>query len=139
MQVPVFKNRKKTNKFQTFLKENIVQVNSQYDGFGSIQSKHYLLKNKDDKDIGCFFCRQLGFRKRTRYSCVGCNKGFCVNCFTAYHYEGALTKHPEVLSDFVDSMETTKPEGKRNQTKACRTLDEIDFSDIIGKEKDSTK
>ena len=139
MQVHVLKNRKQTNKFQTYLKENIVLVHSQYNGFGFIKSNHYLINNKDDKDTGCLFCRQLGLRKRNRYSCVGCNSRFCVNCFTACHYKGALTNHTEVLSEFIDNIETAKPEGKRNQTEACRTLDEMGFSDIMDRDTDTTK
>ena len=108
----LYSKTKKTNKFQTYLKEIIVQVHSQYNGFGCIKSNYYLLKNKDDKDICCFFCRQLGLRKRTRYSCIGCNKGFCVNCFTAYHYEGVLTEHSDILSDLLIILKQQKQKKK---------------------------
>jgi len=56
------------------------------------------------QDIDCFLCRKLGKELKTIYSCLQCKKGFHVNCFTAFHYCGALsTSRRAVLQVVVDS------------------------------------
>ena len=132
-QIPVLKDGKPTKKFRTIVCENVVSVPNDYSGLGSITSKHYLLKNKDNKDIGCFFCRQFGQRKRTRYSCAECGRGYHVNCFTAFHYEHAMDTHKDLLCGVIETIETCKPEGNRNKTKACRRLHEIEIKEIEDK------
>ena len=47
-------------------------------------TEHMLIENIDSSRVECFLCRYTkNIRKTTRYTCVGCLKGFCVNCFTA--------------------------------------------------------
>ena len=127
IEIPVVKNGRETKEMKHFLKENIVTEADDYSSFGCINSDHYLLKNKDGKDIGCFFCRHMGVKSRSRYLCAECGRAFHVDCFAAYHYQGALKKHQDVLCKFIDHIDTTKPEGNRNKSKFHRTFDDLSF------------
>lgn len=82
---------------------------------GSIEESHMLVQNlrraknpKQIQDVDCFLCRKLGYELKTVYSCTQCGKGFHVNCFTAFHYRGALsTSRQALLNVAYDS--TTRP------------------------------
>jgi hypothetical protein len=73
---------------------------------GTIDETHMLVENLPRRsnlscpqDIGCFICRKMGKELKTSYSCVQFKKGFHVNCFTAFHYRGALSTSRKALLD----------------------------------------
>jgi hypothetical protein len=43
----------------------------------------------------------MGKELKTIYSCIQCKKGFHVNCFTAFHYSGVLSRKHSTLLDIV--------------------------------------
>ena len=64
---------------------------------GTIDNKHMLLENVNKRDIDCYLCKIRGIEKRTIYGCCACGKGFCVNCFTAYHCKHMLSNNMQAL------------------------------------------
>jgi len=82
---------------------------------GVIDEAHMLVENlprrvdpTQPQDIDCYLCRQMGKELKTSYSCVNCGKGFHVNCFTAYHYRGAMNASRTALLDVIFTA-TSKP------------------------------
>ncbi len=78
------------------------------DAVGVIDGSHMLIENlarkKDPskpQDIEFFLCRQMGHKLKTIYSCLQCKKGFHVNCFTAFHFRGELSRSHRTLIDMV--------------------------------------
>ncbi len=53
------------------------------------------------QDIECFLFRQMGHELKTIYSCLQCKKDFHVNCFTAFHFRGALSISHKTLVEVV--------------------------------------
>lgn len=52
----------------------------------SVLYTHVLLSSTNSTRYLCFLCRLRGVSEmRTKYACVHCGKGFCVNCSFAYH------------------------------------------------------
>ncbi len=79
---------------------------------GVIDGSHMLIENLPRKkypskpqDIECFLCRQMGHELKTIYSCLQCQKGFHVNCFTAFHFRGALSTSHKTLIELVVKSE----------------------------------
>jgi len=75
---------------------------------GVINETHMLVENLPRKtgngkpqDIDCYLCRKMGKEMKTIYSCIQCRKGFHVNCFTAFHYRGVLSRKHNALLDVV--------------------------------------
>ena len=75
---------------------------------GVINETHMLVENLPRKtgngkpqDIDCYLCRKMGKEMKTIYSCIQCQKGFHVNCFTAFHYRGVLSRKHNALLDVV--------------------------------------
>lgn len=75
-------------------------------------TNHMSLENKGKKDANCFLCmlrwkidsetKEKWIPKlRTIYGCTECKKGFHVNCFSAYHHEGALKGDTKALMDII--------------------------------------
>ena len=80
---------------------------------GTIDNTHMLVENLGRKnvskkpinekpqDIDCYLCRKMGLELKTIYSCIKCRKGFHVNCFTAFHFRGALSTCHKALLEVV--------------------------------------
>ena len=62
---------------------------------------HQLIKNKNKKRQYCYLCKIMMSKKKdsnmkikrpkqSEYSCVQCQRDFCVNCFTGYHHLNRL-------------------------------------------------
>ena len=76
---------------------------------GSDASKHYLLKNKNGKMMQCFLCNILsGKRLRSVYSCVECGKGYHVDCFTALHFQNALSENRVLQNKILKALNASK-------------------------------
>jgi hypothetical protein len=77
---------------------------------GSDASTHYLLKNKNGEAVQCFLCNILsGKRLRSAYSCVACGKGYHVDCFTALHFQNALSDNRVLQNKILKALNTSKP------------------------------
>ena len=72
----------------------------------------------------------------TRYLCTQCGRGFHIKYFAAYHYEGALKGHHEILAEFSSSVEHLRTEGSRNITKACKRFHDMEIPDFVSKDSD---
>jgi hypothetical protein len=86
---------------------------------GAINDPHMLVENLPRKknqsgpqDIDCFLCRKMGKELKTIYSCIQCKKGFHVNCFTAFHYRGMLSRKHSTLLDVVFNSDVNPTMGK---------------------------
>ena len=88
---------------------------------GTIDNKHMLLENINKRDIACYLCKIRGIAKRTIYGCCACGKGFCVNCFTAYHCKHMLSNNAQAL---VETIVATN-EQKRGTTKKSAHVQHI--------------
>jgi hypothetical protein len=64
---------------------------------GETGTDHVLVKTKLRRR--CYLCRvTTGMEKRTRNYCLGCAKGFCTNCHSAFHFNERLRGHHEIIS-----------------------------------------
>ena len=76
---------------------------------GSDASKHYMLKNKNGQMMQCFVCKILsGKRLRSAYSCVECGKGYHVDCFTAIHFQHALSQNRVLQNKLLKALNASK-------------------------------
>jgi hypothetical protein len=80
---------------------------------------HMLVENlpkktgkKKSQDIDCFLCWEMGKEMKTIYSCIQCQKGFHINCFTAFHYRGVLSQKHNALLDVVFSSDEQPTKGQ---------------------------
>ena len=80
-----------------------------------------LLKNINKRDIDCYLCKIRGIKKRTIYGCCACGKGFCVNCFTAYHCKHMLSNNTQAL---VETIVATN-EQKHGTTKKSKHVQHV--------------
>ena len=68
-----------------------------------------LTENIEKRDIACYLCKIRGIPKRTIYGCCACGKGFCVNCFTAYHCKHMLSNNTQALVDTTVATNKQNP------------------------------
>ena len=96
------------------------------DMLGSNTHDHMLIENKDKNDIHCYFCLMRGIKKKTIYGCVTCAKGFHVNCFTAYHCQGALEGDAKALADMIMNTDPYDlPRGYNKVSKHIGTMKDM--------------
>ena len=95
--------------------ENVTITNT----LGSIEEAHMLVQNiprakkpSHIQDVDCFLCRKMGKELKTIYSCMQCGKGFHVNCFTAFHYRGALSSSRQARLNLLLDADTKPSVGK---------------------------
>jgi len=84
---------------------------------GSNEHSHMLIENMNRAGINCYFCLFRGIKKKTIYGCVKCKKGFHVNCYTAYHCQGALQGDAKALSAILMSCEGNLPRASNKKSK----------------------
>lgn len=95
---------------------------------------HMLLENKQKLDQNCFLCmlrwkvdpetnEKWTPKLRTIYGCCECKKGFHVNCFTAYHYQGVLKGDTRALMDVIRTTSSEKP--MHGMSKRCQKVASI--------------
>jgi hypothetical protein len=46
---------------------------------------------------------------KSRYGCSECGKGFCINCFTAFHCTNALLRNKSILGELVAAVVHNNP------------------------------
>jgi hypothetical protein len=76
-----------------------------------------LIEIINQADINCYFCMFCGIKKKTIYGCIKCQKGFHVNCYTAYHCQGALQGDAKVLSAMLMSCDKNLPRASNKKSK----------------------
>jgi hypothetical protein len=86
---------------------------------------HMLISNIGKKATTCFFCGFRKIKKRTFYRCVECKKGYCVDCFTAYHCAGALKGQPKMLAEMIIKSECGLDGLPRAHNRACKHVGTI--------------
>jgi hypothetical protein len=69
---------------------------------GSLDSNHYLMNLKRNvagrpADAHCYLCLLFRKKLKTRFGCVQCKKAFHSQCFTAFHFQHALTHNKRVM------------------------------------------
>ena len=66
------------------------------------------------------------YEKKTIYGCVKCGKGFHVNCFTAYHCQGALEGDAKALADMIMNGDPYDlPRGSNKVSKHIGTMKDM--------------
>ena len=73
-----------------------------------------LLENVNKWDIDCYLCKIRRIGKRMIYGYCACGKGFCVNCFTAYHCKYMLSNNTQAL---VKTIIATNEQTRRSTKK----------------------
>lgn len=83
---------------------------------GSDSSSHYLLKNVDSAVLNCFVCRFLTEKRvRTIYSCVECGKGYHIDCFTALHFQNALSDNRVLQNKMLKALNALKYRARKSK------------------------
>ncbi|POM63506.1 Hypothetical protein PHPALM_21082 [Phytophthora palmivora] len=54
--------------------------------------------------LACYLCTLRGFSKKAVYGYTGCQRGFHVACFTAFHYRDALTSNSLGVRSALDAV-----------------------------------
>lgn len=74
---------------------------------GVVGSEHYLLKNLNGEPIQCFVCKLVSGRQvRSTYSCVECQRGYHVDCFTAFHFRHSMRDNLELQTKIMKALST---------------------------------
>ena len=94
---------------------------------GSNSHPHMLIENKNKKDINCYFCLLRGKKRKTIYGCVKCGKGFHVNCYTAYHCEGALEGDAKALATMIRGCNGQIPRASNKRSKHIGDMASLKF------------
>lgn len=84
--------------------ENSIEYNVRSHGESqSSQEPYVLLQLKNIKTrLKCLICTANGIKtKRVRTACIGCGKGFHVNCFSSYNF-------PEIVHNLADLQEVVE-------------------------------
>ena len=70
---------------------------------------HILLKSSGPRPR-CFVCAACAYDVKVSQFCLGCERGFHINCFAAYHQRELFLKRPEILQvlNQVDEYEALK-------------------------------
>jgi hypothetical protein len=86
-----------------------------------------LIQNLGKKSVLCHFCNILKHKKKnsTINGCIVCKKGFHVNCFAAYHYEGALVGAPKILAEMIISSKGENYRGCNKPSKYVGTIADL--------------
>lgn len=72
------------------------------DTMGVVNTTHVLLPYADGKRRECFVCSGLtNVEQKQRLCCIGCGKGFHVECFAAFHYPRALITKKDALLKLI--------------------------------------
>ena len=104
--------------------EEIVPETSNSTPESVASNQHMLLENNNKTRNECYLCRLLkpddwktkkgrkpAKATSTKYTCLQCNKAFCVNCFNAYHNFNLLQKeHP----DYANKIQKTECNKRTN-------------------------
>jgi hypothetical protein len=78
------------------------------DALGESVSNHVLVKTKTRRR--CFLCRVTeGKETRTSNYCLGCAKGFCLNCHASFHHNERLRGHHEILNVLSEAAVESGP------------------------------
>ncbi|EGZ10404.1 hypothetical protein PHYSODRAFT_518952 [Phytophthora sojae] len=74
---------------------------------GSVDSLHIITPNSTEHSNGkltCYLCSLRGMAKKAKYGCTKCERGFHVECFRAFHYEGAFRSNAPQLQDALEAI-----------------------------------
>eukprot|EP00934_Nitzschia_sp_Nitz4_P008943 Nitzschia sp. Nitz4//scaffold141_size107518//58724//59807//NITZ4_004280-RA/size107518-augustus-gene-0.81-mRNA-1//1//CDS//3329536300//8933//frame0 len=83
---------------------------------------HMLLENTGKKSTNCYLCTIMttdNTKRTSIYSCVQCERGFHVNCFSLYHFQDEMAKHRPAL---VQLMQVREESGKKKRRRRANTL-----------------
>ena len=78
---------------------------------------HMLIENIGKAGIHCHFCLMSGEKRKTIYGCTKCGRGFHVNCYTAYHFQGALKSDASAIASMILRLEGSKIRGINKRSK----------------------
>lgn len=92
------------------LMENVIGTVGDSDG-------HLLIENINKTGIHCHFCLLRGVKKKTIYGCTKCGRGFHVNCYTAFHFQGALKSDTGAFAETILNTERPLPRGMNKKSK----------------------
>ena len=68
-------------------------------------------------------------KEKTIYGCFKCGKGFHVNCYAAYHCQGALEGDTKALADMIINGDPYDlPRGSNKVSKHIGTMEDMKLS-----------
>ncbi|POM78669.1 Hypothetical protein PHPALM_3774 [Phytophthora palmivora] len=72
------------------------------EGVGAVTSLHITTPNSTRNSSGklkCYLCSLRGISKKSKYGCTKCERGFHVECFSAFHYQDAFKARSPALRE----------------------------------------
>ena len=127
------KNKQKREESMTYVSPVVPSLS---DSVGIIECPHALVKNElgplgRRTEYCCYLCNILhNKQKKTIYGCTGCNKGFHVECFTAFHFRYALDGQTQALVEMAVNTELRQPSSR--SLKPCNNIGSISDIDLSG-------
>lgn len=101
------------------------RVGSTVDSLGIVDTTHVLLPYKDNKRRECYVCTGLtNAEQKQRLCCIGCAKGFHVECFAAFHYPMALASKKDTLRSLISNLGATS---RTRHSKFVPTLEDVEL------------
>jgi hypothetical protein len=77
------------------------------DVVGADSSLHIITPNSTTNSNGklaCYLCSLRGLSKKSRYGCTKCERGFHVECFSAFHYQDVFKARSPALRQALDAI-----------------------------------
>ncbi|POM81448.1 LOW QUALITY PROTEIN: Hypothetical protein PHPALM_576 [Phytophthora palmivora] len=74
---------------------------------GSVISMHIITPNSTRNSSGklkCYLCSLRGISKKSKYGCSKCERGFHVECFSAFHYQDVFKPRSPALRDALEAV-----------------------------------
>ncbi|KAG6952756.1 hypothetical protein JG687_00012806 [Phytophthora cactorum] len=67
--------------------------------------------------LPCYLCSLWNIKKKAKYGCIKCERGFHVECFTAFHHRDVLKNSPQLRASLeaVCRASTDEPENLHAQ------------------------
>ncbi|GMF54288.1 unnamed protein product [Phytophthora fragariaefolia] len=83
------------------------QRESSEDIVGADTSLHIVTPNSTEHSNGkpkCYLCSLRGLSKKSAYGCTKCERGFHVECFSAFHYQDVFRARSPALRTALDAV-----------------------------------
>lgn len=84
---------------------------------GRIEDPHMLTTNIGKTGIHCHLCLMRNEKFKTIYGCIKCKRGFHVNCYSAYHFQGAMRGDAKAIVLMVKQSEKRLVKGLTKKSK----------------------
>lgn len=98
------------------------------ENLGRIEDTHMLTTNLGKTGIHCHLCLMRNEKFKTIYGYIKCKRGFHVNCYSAYHFQGALRGDAKAIVAMVMQSEKGPTKGLTKKSKFIGDASNIHLS-----------